>query len=85
MPGLYADVHAPTQPGEYPVVTLTFRRGWSIGDRTQLLELARHLASRGVVAINGEHRTLMRLSRLPSMTGDWPAWWRQRPTWQRNT
>ncbi len=70
MPGLYADVHAPTQPGNYPVITLTFGRGWSIGDRTQLSELSHYLASRGVVAINGEHRTLLRLRRLSSMAGE---------------
>ncbi|MDE0673637.1 MAG: prolyl oligopeptidase family serine peptidase [bacterium] len=70
MPGLYADVHAPTRPGDYPVITLTFGRGWSIGDRTQLSELARYLASRGMVAVNGEHRTLLRLSRLTSMAGE---------------
>ena len=70
MPGLYADIHAPTQPGDYPVIALTFGRGWSIGDRTQLSELSRYLASRGVVAINGDHRTLLRLSRLSSMAGE---------------
>ncbi|MDE0601862.1 MAG: prolyl oligopeptidase family serine peptidase [bacterium] len=70
MPGLYADVHAPTQPGDYPVITLTFGRGWSIGDRTQLSDLSHYLASRGVVAVNGEHRTLLRLSRLSSMAGE---------------
>ena len=70
MPGLYADVHAPTQPGDYPVVTLTFGRGWSIGDRSQLSALAHYLASRGVVAVNGEHRTLLRLGRFSSMAGE---------------
>ena len=70
MPGLQADIHAPTQPGDYPVITLTFGRGWSIGDRTQLSELARYLASRGMVAVNGEHRTFLRLNRLSSMAGE---------------
>ena len=70
MPGLYADIHAPTQPGDYPLVTLTFGRGWSIGDRTQLSELSNYLASRGVVAVNGEHHTLLQFSRLSSMAGE---------------
>lgn len=67
MPGLVADVHAPTQPGDYPVVTLTFGRGWSIGDRSQLTALAQYLASRGMVAVNGEYRTLLRGGRLSTM------------------
>lgn len=70
MPGLYADIHAPTQPGEYPVITLTFGRGWSIGDRTQLSELSHYLASRGMVAVNGEYRTLFQISGLSSMAGE---------------
>ena len=70
MPGLYADIHAPAQPGDYPVITLTFGRGWSIGDRSQLSALSHYLASRGVVAVNGEHRTLLRLSRVSSMAGE---------------
>ena len=70
MPGLYADVHAPTEPGEYPVGTLTFGRGWSIGDRAQLSELSHYLASRGMVAVNGEHRTLLQISGLSSMADE---------------
>jgi acetyl esterase/lipase len=67
MPGLKADVHAPSTPGNFPVVTLTFGRGWSIGDRSQMTALSHFLASRGVVAVNGEYRTLLRNGRLPSM------------------
>ena len=67
MPGLVADVHAPTQPGNYPVVTLTFGRGWSIGDRNQLTALAQYLASQGMVAVNGEYRTLLRGGHLSTM------------------
>ncbi len=67
MPGLYADIHAPVQPGGYPVVTLTFGGSWTIADRTQLSRMASHLAARGVVAINAEHRALSRNGRIPSM------------------
>lgn len=67
MPGLVADIHAPDQPGNYPVVTLTFGRGWSIGDRSQLTALAHYLASQGMVAVNGEYRTLLRRGRLSTM------------------
>lgn len=70
MPGLVADVHAPTMPGDYQVVTLTFGRGWSIGDRRQMSALADFLASGGIVAINGEYRTLARGGRLSSMAGE---------------
>lgn len=70
MPGLVADVHAPTRPGNYPVVTLTFGRGWSIGDRSQLTALAHYLASQGMVAVNGEYRTLLRRGSLSNMAGE---------------
>ena len=58
MPGLYADVHAPTQQGPYPVVTVSYGGGWSTGNRTHLSPLASYLASSGVVAINGDYRHL---------------------------
>ncbi len=67
MPGLYADIHAPDRPGRYPVVTLSFGKGWVIGDRTQLSDLATHLASRGMVAINGDYRALSSNGRVPAM------------------
>ena len=67
MPGLTADVHAPIRPGDYPVVTLTFGRGWSIGDRSQLTTLSHYLASQGMVAVNGEYRTLLRNGSLSTM------------------
>ena len=67
MPGLYADIHAPDRPGRYPVVTLSFGKGWTIGDRTQLSGLASDLASRGMVAINGDYRSLSSNGRIPSM------------------
>lgn len=67
MPGLVADIHAPTQPGNYPVVTLTFGRGWSIGDRSQMTALSHYLASQGMVAVNGEYRTLLRNGSLSTM------------------
>ena len=67
MPGRYADIYAPDRPGRYPVVTLSFGKGWSIGDRTQLSGLASYLASRGMVAINGDYRSLSSNGRIPSM------------------
>ncbi len=67
MPGLSADIHAPTQPGRYPVTTLSFGGSWTIQNRTQLSGLANHLASRGVVAINADYRTLSQNGRIPSM------------------
>ena len=70
MPGLYADVHAPAQPGNYPVTTLSFGRGWTFTDRAQLSALADHLASRGVVAVNADYRTLSKNGRIPSMVGE---------------
>lgn len=70
MPGLTADIHAPTQTGDYPVVALVFGRGWSIGDRGQLTALSSYLASHGMVAVNGEYRTLLRNGRIPSMTAE---------------
>lgn len=70
MPGLVADIHAPTQVGAYPVVALVFGRGWSIGDRSQLTALAGYLASQGIVAVNGEYRTLLRNGSIPSMAAE---------------
>ena len=70
MPGLHADVHFPIRPGNYPVVALVFGGGWTVGDRTQLSALADYLASRGMVAVNGDHRTLLRGRRLPDMVGE---------------
>ena len=67
MPGLHADIHAPVQPGSYPVVILAFGGGWTLGDRTQLTRLARFLAAAGVVAVNGEHRTLLDNRRMADM------------------
>ena len=70
MPGLKADIHAPTQTGDYPVVALVFGRGWSIGDRSQLTALSSYLASQGMVAVNAEYRTLLRNGRIPSMAAE---------------
>lgn len=70
MPGLVADVHAPAQPGDYPVVTLTFGRGWTLGHRSQLTALSDFLASRGIVAINGEYHTLLWNGTMPSMAAE---------------
>ena len=67
MPGLWADVHAPVRPGNYPVIALVFGGGWAVGDRTQLSALAHHLASAGMVVINGEHRTLLSGQQLSGM------------------
>ena len=58
MPQLFADIHAPVQPGNYPVVTLTYGGGYSALSRTQLSPLAEYLASRGVVAINADYQPL---------------------------
>lgn len=58
IPDVYADVHAPTRPGSYPVVTLSYGGGWSSGNRAQLSPLADYLASSGIVAINGDYRHL---------------------------
>ncbi len=70
MPGLDAEIHAPVEPGPYPVITLTFGRGWSLSDPGQLSALASYLAARGVVAINGDHRPLDRGGLVPSMVGE---------------
>lgn len=70
MPGLDADIHYPVPPGNYPVVALVFGGGWTVGDHTQLSALADYLASRGTVAVNGDHRTLLRGRRLPDMVGE---------------
>jgi len=49
------------------VIALIFGSGWTLGDRTQLSALADHLASAGMVVINGEHRTLLHGARIPDM------------------
>lgn len=56
--GLELDVHAPDEPGPWPVVVTVHGGGWYVGDRLSMGQLADGLAARDAVVFNISYHTI---------------------------
>lgn len=68
--GLIGDIHAPSSPGEWPVVVMVHGGGWYAGDRYSMTALADSLAAEGMVVFNITYQTMSLGGAFPSMVDD---------------
>lgn len=69
-PGLDLDVHAPSEPGPWPVVVTVHGGGWYGGDRSSMGLLADGLADRGMVVFNVTYRRAAQSGVFPGPVED---------------